>query len=664
LTSPAAKNILDSDLMQNEVGMPTQAGKKPIDLESVKKTEKAIFPPDMNKGRRVLGDILADVLQIGRDAAETSQKLAQKLRELTGSRLVILAALDEAEEGGPTTRILAVHPIERSGLLETPLIKGVVRQALETGHAEVLSNPDDEQKAEMDSLGLEFCPCLVFPLFIGERRVGAIMSLGLLDAKSIATVLEIEEMLSMVVAVILKNTLLQDRQERIRKALELEVAERQRAEDTLKKSEAQVRLLLDSTAEAIYGIDLRGDCTFANAACLQMLGYPEVARLLGRNMHELIHHTYPDGRPMAREDCHIYTAFREGRQMHRDDEVLWKADGSSFPAEYWSYPKIEDGKVTGAVVTFIDITERKRFEIRLEEKRRRLNAILEGTNVGTWEWNVQTGEVVFNERWAEIIGYTLAELAPLSIRTWAKYSHPEDLDKSNGILARHFSGEFPFYDCEVRMKHRNGVWVWVHDRGKVATWTKDGKPEWMFGTHQDITGRKMVEERIQHLASHDALTGLAGLRLANERLVWSLGLARRNKNLAAVMFIDLDGFKGVNDTLGHEAGDFVLKAIARRISASIRETDTVARIGGDEFILIATALHSKTDAAEIAGKIVRTVSEPVLFDGQKTAVGASIGIALFPLDSEDKDELIRKADAAMYQVKAAGKNAYGFAGGE
>ena len=644
--------------------MPVQAGKTPIDPETAIKPEKAILRPDLKAEQRILEEIIAEVLQIGHDAAETSQKLAQKLQELTGSRLVILAALDEAEEGGPTARILAIHPTERSNLLEIPLIKGVVRQALEAGHAEVLSNPTDEQKAEMASLGLEFCPCLVLPLFIGERRVGAIMSLGLQDAKIIETVLEIEAMLSLVVAVILKNTLLQDRQERIRNALELEVAERQRAEDTLKKSEAQVRLLLDSTAEAIYGIDLRGDCTFANAACLRMLGYTEVARLLGRNMHDLIHHTYPDGRPMAKEDCHIYRAFREGRQMHRDDEVLWKADGSSFPAEYWSYPKIEDGKVNGAVVTFIDITDRKRFETQLEDKSRRLNAILEGTNVGTWEWNVQTGEVVFNERWAEIIGTTLAELGPLSIRTWAKHSHPEDLDRSNEILARHFSGEFPFYDCEVRMKHRNGVWIWVHDRGKVATWTNDGKPEWMFGTHQDITGRKMVEERIQHLASHDALTGLAGLRLANERLVWSLGLARRNKGLTAVMFIDLDGFKSVNDTLGHEAGDFVLKAIARRIASCTRETDTVARIGGDEFILIATALRSKTDAAEIAGKIIRTVSEPVLFDGQKTAVGASIGIALFPLDSEDKDELIRKADAAMYQVKAAGKNAFGFAGGE
>ena len=124
-------------------------------------------------------------------------------------------------------------------------------------------------------------------------------------------------------------------------------------------------------------------------------------------------------------------------------------------------------------------------------------SIIEGTHIGTWEWNIQTGETVFNEVWTQIIGYTLDELAPISIKTWQMYVHPDDKDQSAQLLARHFAGELPYYDCECRMKHKDGHWVWIHDRGRVITRTSDGKPLMMFGTHADITGRKQTEEALQ-----------------------------------------------------------------------------------------------------------------------------------------------------------------------
>ena len=149
------------------------------------------------------------------------------------------------------------------------------------------------------------------------------------------------------------------------------VIERKQAEEKLRASEEQVRLLLNSTAEAIYGIDIKGNCTFANPSCLQMLGYADIAQLLGKNMHNLIHHSTPDGVPMAIEDCRIYQAFRDGKGVQVDDEVLWKADGTSFPVEYFSYPQIVNGKVSGAVVTFLDITKRKKAEEDLRESEKR-----------------------------------------------------------------------------------------------------------------------------------------------------------------------------------------------------------------------------------------------------------------------------------------------------
>ncbi|HOU12257.1 MAG TPA: PAS domain S-box protein [Anaerolineae bacterium] len=145
-------------------------------------------------------------------------------------------------------------------------------------------------------------------------------------------------------------------------------------------------------------------------------------------------------------------------------------------------------------------------QVQAEEKchaeHERLINILWGTGVGAWEWNVQTGETHFDDRWAEMIGYTLEEISPVSIKTWEKFTHPGDFARSNEALERYFRGETPCYECDCRMRHKNGHWVWVLDRGKVVTWTADGKPLWMAGTHLDITERKQTEEALARYRNH------------------------------------------------------------------------------------------------------------------------------------------------------------------
>ncbi|MFA5375374.1 MAG: PAS domain S-box protein [Dehalococcoidia bacterium] len=330
-----------------------------------------------------------------------------------------------------------------------------------------------------------------------------------------------------------------------------DITERKRAEDGLKKSEGQVRLLLNSTAEAIYGIDLQGNCTFANPSCAKMLGYANQEALLGKNMHRLIHHSYNDGRPMPVEVCRIYQAFREGKGVHADDEVLWRADGTCFSAEYWSYPQRVGDKVYGAVVTFVDITERRKAEAELVTERRRLADILRGTHVGTWEWNVQTGETVFNERWAEIIGYTLEELSPVDIETWAKFGHPDDLKRSGELLEKHFSGELDYYECEARMRHKDGRWIWVLDRGRVHTWTDDGKPLHMSGTHQDITERKLMEEVLR--ASEEKLR-LTFESIADGIIVIDLAGKVVDVNESTVR---IGGYENKSQLIGRDAFDLL-----------------------------------------------------------------------------------------------------------
>ncbi len=253
--------------------------------------------------------------------------------------------------------------------------------------------------------------------------------------------------------------------------------------------------------QSLMDLSLDGIATFnsdfliveANARFCKMLGYTpeEIATLRVWDIED-----------NATEE-QIRFEFKDIKEINKVFETRHRRkDGTTYDAEV---------SVTGAVIDNIpivimvtrDISERKQAQIQLANQKMRLDHILDGTNVGTWEWNVQTGETIFNRRWAEIIGYTLEEISPTSIQTWVDFCHPEDLESSHRLLEECFEGRSEFYEFECRMKHKNGSWVWVLDRGKVATWTREGEPEWMYGTHQDVTERKqtMAELReVQRLA--------------------------------------------------------------------------------------------------------------------------------------------------------------------
>lgn len=204
----------------------------------------------------------------------------------------------------------------------------------------------------------------------------------------------------------------------------------------------------------------------------------------------------------ARNECGIYVI------EHR----ILVSGGVRWVRERADFSRVHHGLLVGTV---LNITERRELEDRIRNQQRRLQSILDGTHVGTWEWNVQTGETVFNERWAEIIGYSLRELEPVTIHTWMRFAHPDDLPHSNELLQEHFAGVRPFYDWEIRMRHRSGHWIWVQDRGRVATWTEDGKPLLMSGTHQEITQRKRAEADI--LAAKEEVEQLRAIAAEGEQ---------------------------------------------------------------------------------------------------------------------------------------------------
>ncbi len=176
----------------------------------------------------------------------------------------------------------------------------------------------------------------------------------------------------------------------------------------------------------------------------------------------------------------------------------------------------------------------------------------------------------------------------------------------------------------------------------------------------EIVARKQIEEKVRHMACHDNLTGLPNRILFKDRLDSAQAMAVRNGKKLAILFIDLDGFKAVNDTLGHKAGDLLLQEVARRLQAVVRQSDTVGRVGGDEFLVLLNGIEHSDDAALVAEKILATLAQPILLAGESAKVGASIGISIFPDHGDDTEKLISFADGAMYGIKKSGKNAYAF----
>ncbi|MBN2651333.1 MAG: PAS domain-containing protein [Spirochaetales bacterium] len=272
-----------------------------------------------------------------------------------------------------------------------------------------------------------------------------------------------------------------------------DITERKKIEEQLKENQIRLELAIDAGEHGFWDWNLITNQTYFSSTYYTMLGYED--KELPMNLDTFMALIHPDD---AKEVMPVIQSSIEKGEPYSEEFRLRAKDGSYrwIQGKGKTYSDYHSGKPNRAVGVHIDIHERKNTEMVLEKKKVRLENIIKGTNVGTWEWNVQTGEVFFNERWAEIIGYTLEEISPISIDTWMKFAYPEDLKKSEEFLNRHFSGELDYYEFESRMVHKNGSLVWVLDRGKVFSWTKEGKPLLMMGTHQDITERKQAEQTI------------------------------------------------------------------------------------------------------------------------------------------------------------------------
>ena len=310
-------------------------------------------------------------------------------------------------------------------------------------------------------------------------------------------------------------------------------------------------------------------------------------------------------------------------------------------------------------VIWLQLRKQIKTTDELHRSENRLRVITESAQEAIIMIDNQGNISFWNPAAETILGYNAAEAIGKNMH---QLITPKRYHEAHQAGFAHFqhTGQGPVVGTTLELSacHKNGSEITV----ELALSAIQSPEGWQAaGILRDISERKSLEAEILHLATHDDLTGLPSKRLADDRLETAIATARRHKTKLAVLFLDIDGFKEVNDTYGHGSGDMVLKRVADAVRLIVRDTDTVARVGGDEFWVIAPDLHSKEEAALIARKIVRVISQPLSFAGGQAKVGASVGIAVYPDDSEDSEQLIKLADQAMYEVKRSGKNGYAFA---
>jgi diguanylate cyclase (GGDEF)-like protein/PAS domain S-box-containing protein len=293
----------------------------------------------------------------------------------------------------------------------------------------------------------------------------------------------------------------------------------------------------------------------------------------------------------------------------------------------------------------------------LRDSEERFALAVEGANDGLFDWDLRSDSIYFSPRWKKMLGYGETEIAP-SPREWFDRIHPDDAPTFQRRLRSHLDGDSEHFRLEHRIRAAGGTWMWVLTRG-LAVRGADGTPARMAGSQSDITPRKVAEAKLQHDALHDDLTGLANRVLFMDRLSCALADFERDRNHQfAVLFFDLDRFKNVNDSLGHLHGDRLLRMIAERVEKACRPGDTVARFGGDEFIILVEDIKDIRGATVAAERIQEEFKIPFELDGIEVFATISIGIALWNPEYERAEDLLRDSDTAMYRAKAMGRNSF------
>lgn len=405
-----------------------------------------------------------------------------------------------------------------------------------------------------------------------------------------------------------------------------------------------------------YRTSASGKILRANAALVRMNGYDSEAALLAE-VNEVGYQWYADPkrrqqfRDLLERDQLVIDFISE---VHRNPvgDTIWVREAAHCVSNAQGELQYYEGTVE-------DITASHLAQLALVQNEERWKLALDSTGDGVWDWYVQTGVEYFSRRCKEIYGFAEGEIANRADALDGR-THPDDVAQMQRDREAHFNGEDDTYTNEHRILCKDGSWKWVLTRGMVISRDAHGEPLRMIGTHTDISARKNAEAQVWKQAHFDALTGLPNRRMLRHRLDNAIRHSQEHGEHLAILFIDLDHFKEVNDTLGHDGGDLLLVLAAQRIQNCLAADDTVARMGGDEFTVVLCNAGNSTHIKKAAQDILDSMATAFQIGSEQVFVSASVGVALYPQNATLVEELLKHADQALYVAKGAGRNRFSF----
>ena len=418
---------------------------------------------------------------------------------------------------------------------------------------------------------------------------------------------------------------------------------------TLRQSaESRLRTMFECSPDPVWIIE-DGRFVECNDSAIHTLGYASKDQFLNTHPSQLSPPVQPDGEDSYSKAERMMALARD-KGLHRFEWIHTRADGSTFTAEV-TLSVIDLAGRQAIYCAWRDISDRKRAEdaLRLYAK------VFENSGEAILITDRSNRIIAVNQALERDSGYCPEELLGKDPRVLSAHKTPRETYQLMWAALR----ESGYWQGELWDLRKDGM---IYPKWAAISAIHDAKGELTnyIASFTDISERKAAEARIDHLAHHDALTGLFNRYSLENRLAQSLLAARRENQQLAVIFIDLDRFKVINDTLGHHVGDLLLIEVANRLSACVRESDIVARLGGDEFVVTLTSLANDMDAALVAKKIVATLGDTYEIDGKQLHTTPSVGISLFPANGEDVDTLMKNADTAMYHAKEKGRNNFQF----